>query len=201
MADKELGELGGGVPVDSANLVGSVQVYIVTADGSRMTTLEELKTFFNTDPTVVPASEPFRGALAYRSSDVSLANSTPAQVSWNAESYDTDAIWSVGAPTRLTVPTGVTKVRLACVLSFPTNSGVASASIIKNGDTGPSVFPGQGGTRVSSGSTAIRVEGHTAVISVTAGDYFEVRATHTFGSAQNLLANSWFAMEIVEASI
>jgi hypothetical protein len=41
-----------------------------------------------------------------------VADSTDVVVPWNAVVYDTDAFWSAGNPTRLTVPAGVSKVRL-----------------------------------------------------------------------------------------
>lgn len=190
----------------AAGTLGGTELFVITdGDGnSRKVTLATLKTFMNTDPTVVPSSEPFRGALAYRSSVLSVANNTGVAIAWNAEDYDTDAIWSVGAPTRLTVPTGVTMVRLNCTLMFPTATyGILSASIIKNGDTSSTSYPGQGGLRVQNDSVSafVRMGGSTAVISVTGGDYFEVRAVQVSGAARDLDINSWFSMEIVEATI
>jgi hypothetical protein len=56
---------------------------------------------------------PFRGALLRRSTDFSVgATGTYVAVSWQSAAYDSDGFWDAGQPTRLTVPAGVTKVRL-----------------------------------------------------------------------------------------
>jgi hypothetical protein len=54
----------------------------------------------------------FRGALVQLTADEAVAASTDAAIPWDAIVYDTDAFWSAGNPTRLTVPAGVSKVRL-----------------------------------------------------------------------------------------
>jgi hypothetical protein len=54
----------------------------------------------------------FRGALVKLTADEPVADSTDVAISWGAAVYDTDGFWSAGTPTRLTVPTGVSKVRL-----------------------------------------------------------------------------------------
>jgi len=54
----------------------------------------------------------FRGVLVRLTADEPVANSTDAAIPWDATIYDTNAYWSAGSPTRLTVPAGVSKVRL-----------------------------------------------------------------------------------------
>lgn len=204
----KLFNLNGGTEITT--LDGDFGFYVVTVDSegvpvqSGFVTLATLKTFINTDPSVVPSSNPWRGALVYKTSAASVANNTAFNVPFDTENYDTDSIWSIGSPTRLTVPTGVTKVRLSGLAYWPAAAGSASISIIKNGATAADAYVGQGSFRVASASSSplgpVRVQAQTAVISVTAGDYFEMRVVQIFGSTTNLEANSWFQMEILEAS-
>ena len=56
----------------------------------------------------------FRGALVRNSGNQSVDSSSGTDLSWDTEEYDTDSIHeSVTNPTRLTVPSGVTKVKLS----------------------------------------------------------------------------------------
>jgi hypothetical protein len=47
----------------------------------------------------------FIGARVYRNSNQSIANITYTPVSFSTETFDTDAIWDAGSPTRLTAKT------------------------------------------------------------------------------------------------
>lgn len=142
----------------------------------------------------------FRGALAYRSSIHAIPDSVETAVPFNAEAYDTDSIHSTSTNTeRLTVPSGVARVRLAGGVFFAaTSSGYRSAVIRKNG----SGFPGS--TTAYLTSLTMEVSGHsmtlqTPVIDVSAGDYFELFVYQNSGAALGVTSNStWLAMEIIE---
>lgn len=197
MADQELGDL----PAAGA-LDGTVLLYIVDQDGnSRRVTLAELKTFVNTDPTIVPSSEPWRGARVRRSSNVT-GITWPYIVSWNSEVEDTHGFWSAGAPTRLTVPAGVTRVRLRANVEIEAGAlaGGTFVSILKNG----AAFNGQGalGLRQSaSGFTANGGHVHTWSDPCVAGDYYELRINNTGMSGIDEVVSStftWFEIEVVE---
>ena len=54
----------------------------------------------------------FQGALVRLTADEPVADSTDVAIPWDATVNDTDAFWSAGNPTRLTVPAGLSKVRL-----------------------------------------------------------------------------------------
>ena len=141
-----------------------------------------------------------RGALVYRTSDQSIPNATQTTLSWQAETYDTSAIWDAGSPTRLTVPSGVTKVKLLGEVRFDANStGDRSMNIQKNG----AGFVGSGNQAIracSGGAQTTTVQSVTSVVSCVAGDYFELKCTQTSGSSINAQSGNptWFAMEIVE---
>jgi hypothetical protein len=53
-----------------------------------------------------------RGALIRLTADEPVADSTDVAIHWDAIVCDKDTFWSAGNPTRLTVPSGVAKVRL-----------------------------------------------------------------------------------------
>lgn len=141
-----------------------------------------------------------RGALVRRTSDQAIPNSTQTTLSWQTTEYDTSSIWSAGSPTRLTVPTGVTKVKLYAEVRFDANiTGDRSLNIQKNG----AGFVGSGNQSMracSGGAQTTTVQSFTPVIVVTAGDYFELKCTQTSGVSLNVQSGNptWLAMEIVE---
>ena len=137
---------------------------------------------------------PFKGALVRRASTLSITT-TPTSVPFTDATYDTDAFWSGSAPTRLTVPAGVTKVRLWARLRWTGGSANHGARIYKNG----AAFVGQGDFKAASGYTDADYSFGSAVVAVTAGDYFELQpyASATRTGAANELQ---FAIEVVETA-
>lgn len=147
--------------------------------------------------TRVDALESFSGALAYKSSVASIPSGSWTALALDQEEYDTDAFHSTVSNTdRLTVPTGVTRVRLTAQLSFASSAtGARGLRIVRNADSTPATglpnlfFAGQ------NGGNALIVA--SAVISVSAGDYFRVQAYQDSGSALNANTPIWFAIEVV----
>lgn len=137
-------------------------------------------------------ANPFRGARVGKSAtEVSGAGLT---VDWETEDYDTDAIHDPAANTRLTVPPGVTKVRLTTGMTTSTPStGAMQMNIIKNAES----VPGQARGSRSAFTGTEGVGATTPVLEVVAGDFFEVNVfTASAGVIQ--IAAAFFAMEIVE---
>jgi hypothetical protein len=146
---------------------------------------------------------PFKGALLQRSTDLTSV-SFPVLVPFENTVYDTDAFWNAGNPSRLTIPAGVTKVRLqgSLALKAGASSGGVYVAFRKNdvGDTiGGGVFTVRQGT---SGYTNNDFTAATAVIPVTEGDFFELRVNSTTSSWDDILASArtWFALEVVETA-
>lgn len=56
-------------------------------------------------------------------------------VPWQTATYDTDGFWDAGNPTRFSIPTGITKIRLmgSLALQASTVSGSVFLSFEKNG--------------------------------------------------------------------
>jgi hypothetical protein len=136
----------------------------------------------------------FRGAMAVKTSNQSVT-SLGAVVSWDAEDYDTDNIWTSGSPTRLTVPSGVTRIRLVACLRQGTDAQNVTGNLRKNGSNAFDGNPHGYNYNTSGGVILV-----SAVLTVTGGDYFEAfffppaTMNVTGGSAPR----SYFAMEVVQ---
>ncbi len=126
---------------------------------------------------------PYKDALLQRSTDLTDV-SFPILVPFQNTVYDTDAFWDASNPSRLTIPTGVIKVRLQGSLSLKPSAttGGVFISFEKNGAgsaVGSGVFAVRQGT---SGYTNNDFAANTAVIPITAGDYFVLRVNSTSSS-------------------
>ncbi|MDH5189415.1 MAG: hypothetical protein OEW37_10730 [Rhodospirillaceae bacterium] len=135
----------------------------------------------------------FRGALVYISgSNGNVPDGVTTRLNFNVEDYDTDGLHDIVTNNeRLTVPSGVTRVKLeAYARNVASAPGEKVITFEKNGF----VFQGND-FRASSGEDfSLRIS--TAVINVTAGDYFTVALTQTTGVLVSF--NAWFSMEIIE---
>jgi hypothetical protein len=133
-------------------------------------------------------------ALVNRSSNQAISSGTNTIINWNAEVADTDGWHDNSSNTsRLTVPSGVSKVRVGFnLITEASVLGQLIGEILKNGSS----FLGKARheTDTSGGDS---VGGWTAILDVTPGDYFEVQVFAT--NAINIGSNnaSWFAIEEV----
>lgn len=147
------------------------------------------------------AAPALRGALVTKLADQTGANytSSPTYIAFDSESYDTDAIHdNVTNNSRLTVPSGVTKIRLKgqASLNNHTANKFTLLAIDKNGAT--TAYVGQAAITVFFDSAFPIVNASSPVITVTAGDYFQLRLlVETDTSVDVIKDQTWFAMEIV----
>ena len=146
----------------------------------------------------------FRGAFATLTSTLTLGSGTDI-IAYDDVDYDTDGIWSGANPSRLTVPSGATKVRIVAqyqLTSVDYDGGEIGfqAAIIRDGAS----FDAQAiqAVNANNGGEFLAPRGNlsTAVLSVTAGTYFEVQTFLSTSSARLSSNRNWFAMEIVETS-
>lgn len=140
-----------------------------------------------------------RAALVRNSTAQAIADSTITVLDWDTEDYDDDGIHeSVTNPSRLTVPTGVTRVRLTAYIDFAANStGRRLVQIRKNGTaTVGSGIPTFNFDATSAGITTIQVV--SAPIVVAATDFFEIDVFQNSGVSIDVRVGSWFGMEIIE---
>jgi hypothetical protein len=132
-----------------------------------------------------------RGALVYN--NPSTGSGTP--IDFTSESYDTDAIHDNSTnPERLTVPSGVTLVRLTANVGFSGNT-ILTLSIQKNGsDT-------YVGRAIVQHSDAVVQGGilniSSPILSVVGGDYFNLISSTATAYATTVGNVTWFAMEII----
>lgn len=183
--------------------VGSL-FYVVRDDVPYRATLQQLLDFAQAQAAIVPELVPYRGAILSRTTtQTGVVNTTP--VSWEAASFDTDSFWSAGAPTRLTIPSGITKVRLLWSVFYGTSATAGSASILlhKNGSsaTSPDFW---GRTTARQGTTGFsnnEASGMSAALAVSPGDYFELVASISGISTSTIEASSRtvFELEVLEA--
>lgn len=166
-------------------------------------TLAELAQWIRTAESIVPASEPFEGVLLERTS-VLAGVSFPLIAPWQAAAYDTMGFWSGGAPTRITIPPGVSKGRLIGAGAFTAiaQAGSIYCSIYQNGAT----MKFNLGHNIREGTVGYTNNGAwswTPVIAVAPGDFFELRFNKSgMISVTELLhdTSSFFAFEVVEKS-
>ena len=167
---------------------GSTLVPCVDSGVSTVHTVDELATAIGgyTVPVISQAS--VRSAKV-GANDVLNNLVLPNAYSWSALDHDDGGWWSVGDPTRLTVPAGGTKVMVSASMFL---SGGGSISIIKNGDsTAPLCKDGTGG--IFQNIT-------TGIITVTAGDYFEVYMDGAATSTTNNTPITWFSIVEIEGA-
>lgn len=159
-----------------------------------------------TGPDAPPVEPPtvtfYTMAQAFRYTNL-VSGSLPIFIPWQAAKYDTSGIWSAANPTRLTVPSGASQVRLHGRVRRP-NVATVTGNLIqfyKNG----SVIQGTGSSSLrpdSSPASSRRMWGiRTAILAVTPGDYFELQLNSTVALADNVNAvacnGTFMEMEII----
>lgn len=138
-----------------------------------------------------------RGALVKLTSNESILDTTSTPIPWDEAEYDTGGFWSASSPTRLTIPEGVTRVRLLANIRYANDSdGNRQVWISKNDNV---AYVGRPMGMFKSGGV-VGVNLCSTVIDVVIGDYFEVRCWQDSGGPLNVESGdvSWFALEIVE---
>lgn len=144
----------------------------------------------------------FRGALVHKNGSDQTVSGTTNSILFAGEEYDTDSIHSTSTNTdRLTVPSGITRVKLSAslVINSTIADGKFSLALFKNGSA---VFTGYVFDQVHPALTSqYRLNIVSPVVNVTSGDYFTLNvgenSTGTV-TVEGLSYESWFAMEIIE---
>jgi hypothetical protein len=171
-------------------LDGTELVRIVQTGNSRRTTTQAIAD--------LGTGAAFSGALVKKANDQNTADYTTATaITWDSEVYD-EGGWheSVTNPSRLTVPSGVTRVRVSTgvVLGNVTGDLWVLLSIRKGGSAS---FDGYTAHRSETGSSP-HVTITSPVYAVSAGDYFEAfLQLETDTSITVTAATAWFAIEKV----
>ena len=144
------------------------------------------------------AKEEYSGALVKLKENQPFDSNTYAMAIWGGAIYNTDGYWDPENPTRLTVPKGVTKVKvLASILWESNNDGFRQLRLKKNGN----YTYGLPYVRYQAVSTS-GATGTSSVIEVEEGDYFELDVVQTSGKSITLREDpyTWMSIEAVEMS-
>jgi hypothetical protein len=141
----------------------------------------------------------FRGAQIKLSADVTgWGSAVFGTVTWSSAVFDTNTFFAGGAPTVLTVPTGVSWVRVTAAVTITTTASATQnyVKIQKNGaDLSPAISIGGAITA----ATSIGINATTAPISVVATDTFRVQVYQNSGAGATLVAaSSWFAIDVLQ---
>lgn len=118
---------------------------------------------------------------------------------WAAVDYDTDGCWSASQPNRLTVPAGVTKIRLRAQLQVSSTDTISAQNEFR-------FRQGVAGTSSGNAAMTIPASGYTNppagmvsdVLDVVEGDWFVVSYFTSGSFSLGASDTIWFALEIVE---
>lgn len=142
-------------------------------------------------PHVVPAVK-----VKEATTNQSIANETYTKLTFSAEEFDTDAIFDISSPTRLTVKTaGIYRISGYCAFVFNT-TGVRKILIRQSGSAILcllNVMP----VTISNTLTTMMVE---TTVDMAVNDYVEMEVWQNSGGAldiANTLSRAYFAMERV----
>lgn len=174
------------VPVSPGQVFTVVANYLQTAAADSWFSAE-----------AIPATR--KRALVRRTTTAALGTGVAA-VAFEQAVYDTDGFFNPANPTRLSVPVGVSLVRISTCLQHENTSASVSSNFQlfcrKNGSGG---FPGSF-AQDHQRHTINAVQGVSAILAVVGGtDYFEI--TSAVSEAHTLQAGNftWFQMEEVGA--
>jgi hypothetical protein len=121
-------------------------------------------------------------------------------VPWDAADIDELGAWAASPnPTRLTVPAGVSRVRLQANVTWTTNTtGYRRMYLQKNGAAFPGEFLVDSANHGSS--TPINQNASTPALEVSSGDYFELFVQQISGGNLDMQDSdtTWLAMEAVK---
>lgn len=139
---------------------------------------------------------PWQGARVVLTADEAIPAVTDTTIPWDQVDREVGSWWSAANPTRLTVPSGVTRVRVSGNVLGSAATGDFAAQILKNGL--PFSGMGQTDTDTPSGDS---LNVFSDVIDVTPGDYFELSVFSD--AARNVTAGNatWFSIEAVEGTL
>jgi hypothetical protein len=148
----------------------------------------------------------FSGALVKKAADQTTANFTAAftALTWDTETYDVGGWHDTGSNTsRLTVPSGVTHVKLTGCVGISSITGTASlyVAVFKNGDavagTRAINLPLVGPLVMANGDYQLPLV--SGPLAVSSGDYFELVVLIVGDSSVTVTAGqSFFAIEAIE---
>jgi hypothetical protein len=124
---------------------------------------------------VQPEEDAMRGTMVKRTTNLSTAANNNV-IDFDTEVYDDDGVWTVGTPSRLTIPALYNGKRAVfhaeCIWTGNTNNSYRELKIFKNGDTSEPISVAQDAP--NSSNTGVQLTSHPYVLATA--DYFELCA-------------------------
>jgi hypothetical protein len=140
----------------------------------------------------------FKGALLAQTTattSISPVN-TYVNITFDTTVYDTAGGSFTGTSNRLTIPAGVSYVRLLGSILGASATDQFIARIVKNGS--PTVYSTINDTDTTGGDG---VSALTPVLAVVEGDYFQLQAFSAVVRSTTAGVSTWFSIEVVQGSI
>lgn len=145
--------------------------------------------------TLVYGPAAWRGARLGKDTTQAISKDTSTNLIWEVEEEDEGGWFDSGSNTRLTVPAGVTRIRLAACVDFDSAANQAVVQITKNGS-----LTGMPGNEAETGGGEV-VSVASGVMEVTPGDYFQVEVyVSATGGRDVEVTQTFFSIEAVEFS-
>lgn len=140
----------------------------------------------------------YRGCAVHHSVDI-VSPTYPYTMAFDTELFDTDTIHAASPNSRLTVPTGVTRVRLKARVSWTATIAAAAGTALTIYKNGSADYRGVGkATGGEAAYTTPTLECSTIDLVVVAGDYFQAVADTTDAVSTIDASDCWFMMEVLE---
>lgn len=131
-------------------------------------------------------------ALVNRITSSFSVGTTDTMVDWNNEVADTDGFHDNATnPSRLTVPSGVTRVRITANIEVASAGGQLAVTIYKNGSTTGYIFDNKGEF----------VNICSPPLTVTSGDYFQIAVACTTATSVSVSNASWACIEVMDPAL
>ena len=145
------------------------------------------------------------GAKVFNTVAQSIPDNIETAVTFGGEAYDTNSFHAGGTPTRLTMQTGNTRIRLTGQITWPPNgSSFRRIEVRKNGvnngaidDDMTTFFTQIYASAANASVPNLGMQFDTGIIRGVATDFFEIFVLHDAGIALSLVdEQNWFQIEV-----
>lgn len=186
---------------------GSTATIDITATDRNWFAIENVTPKVDTSSPL--ASGTFRGALVSVSSGTAFPSaSATTLIGWDQISYDTDGFFDSNNPSVFTIPANVNKVKLHGQIAWEGTSSTGDRRLImRKNDSGSGgsdpeeeqiVFVTNTASSIVTGVQTVQ-QGHTAPLTVTEGDFFDLRGRQDSGGPLDIgPLYTWFGIEVVD---
>jgi len=114
-------------------------------------------------------------ATLYKTTDQTITEQVWTSVLWQAAQHDTGGFFNPSDNTKLTVPLGVSWVRVSGRIQWTSDLGASAFDRYQRFLLNGALLPGLGQSRRDAEGTSARLTSYSAPIKVSPGDYFEMQ--------------------------